>query len=108
MKKTIKKVRNVGRSIIAFAVALVTASSCIALADGEGGAAEITNALGNLRSLIQTVAIGIGAVLLIWNVIQLAIAIQSHDASQRAQSFIGIAAAVLIAAAGTIASYIMG
>lgn len=109
MKKFKKFIKTKHRAAVAAIISVAGAVYIVpgASADGEG-MGQITAAFDNIGTIIQGIATGIGGVLLVWNVIQFASALQSHDASQRNQALLGIAGAVICIAAGTIAKAIIG
>ena len=50
----------------------------------------------------------IGAILLLWGIVQIGMAIKSHDPSQRANGFMTLAGGVIIAFAKQILEMILG
>lgn len=63
--------------------------------------------INNLKEFMYQIIGAIGAILLLWGIVQVGMAIKSHDPSQRASGFLTIAGGVIIAFAKQILELIM-
>lgn len=63
--------------------------------------------INNLKEFMYQIINGIGAILLLWGIVQVGMAIKSHEPTQRANGFLGIAGGVIIAFAKQILELIM-
>ena len=61
--------------------------------------------INNLKDFMYQI---IGAILLLWGIVQIGMAIKSHDPSQRANGFMTLAGGVIIAFAKQILEMILG
>lgn len=64
--------------------------------------------INNLKDFMYQIIGAIGAILLLWGIVQIGMAIKSHDPSQRANGFMTLAGGVIIAFAKQILEMILG
>ena len=64
--------------------------------------------INNLKNFMYQIIGAIGAILLLWGIVQVGMAIKSHDPSQRANGFMTLAGGVIIAFAKQILELILG
>ena len=64
--------------------------------------------INNLKNFMYQIIGAIGAILLLWGIVQIGMAIKSHDPSQRANGFMTLAGGVIIAFAKQILELILG
>lgn len=64
--------------------------------------------IDNLKNFMYQIISAIGAILLLWGIVQVGMAIKSHDPSQRANGFMSLAGGVIIAFAKQILELILG
>lgn len=64
--------------------------------------------INNLKNFMFQIISAIGIILLLWGVVQVGMAIKSHDPSQRANGFMTLAGGIIIAFAKQILELIMG
>lgn len=64
--------------------------------------------INNLKNFMYQIISAIGAILLLWGIVQVGMAIKSHDPSQRANGFMTLAGGVIIAFAKQILELILG
>lgn len=64
--------------------------------------------IDNLKNFMFQIIGAIGAILLLWGIVQIGMAIKSHDPSQRANGFMTLAGGIIIAFAKQILELIMG
>lgn len=64
--------------------------------------------INNLKDFMYQIIGAIGAILLLWGIVQVGMAIKSHDPSQRANGFMTLAGGVIIAFAKQILELILG
>ena len=63
--------------------------------------------INNLKNCMYQIIGAIGAILLLWGIVQIGMAIKSHDPSQRANGFMTLAGGVIIAFAKQILELIL-
>ncbi len=63
--------------------------------------------INNLKNFMYQIIGAIGAILLLWGIVQIGMAIKSHDPSQRANGFMTLAGGVIIAFAKQILELIL-
>lgn len=64
--------------------------------------------INNLKNFMFQIISAIGIILLLWGIVQVGMAIKSHDPSQRANGFLTLAGGIIIAFAKQILELIMG
>ena len=63
--------------------------------------------INNLKNFMYQIIGAIGAILVLWGIVQIGMAIKSHDPSQRANGFMTLAGGVIIAFAKQILELIL-
>lgn len=99
ISKILKKVAFMGGYIVALNV--IQASNVFAADDP-------LSVINNLSTFIFGVIRAIGMILLGWGIVQVGLALKSHDASQRANGFLTVAGGVIITFAKEILDLITG
>jgi len=97
--KNIKKLSFIGITII---VLFVTQSTTVF------GADDPLSVINNLSTFIFGIIRAIGMILLGWGIVQIGLALKSHDPSQRANGFLTLAGGVIITFAKEILTLITG
>ena len=97
--KNIKKLSFIGITII---VLFVTQSTTVF------GADDPLSVINNLSTFIFGIIRAIGMILLGWGIVQIGLALKSHDPSQRANGFMTLAGGVIITFAKEILDLITG
>lgn len=69
---------------------------------------DTLSVINNLKDFMYQIIGAIGAILLLWGIVQIGMAIKSHDPSQRANGFMTLAGGVIIAFAKQILEMILG
>ncbi len=90
-KNTKEKQKKVFRAA-AVAGCMVILMAMPAMAAGD----EVTKILGNLINILFSIITLVGVIALIWGFVQLVLAINGHDPSQRIQSFLTLAGGLLL------------
>ncbi len=72
------------------------------------GANDPLTVINNLSTFIFSIVRGIGMILILWGIVQIGMALKSHDPSQRASGFMTLAGAVIITFAKEILDLITG
>ena len=103
MKKILNnKVIKIGFiGLYAGAVVLVNSSQVFA-------ANEPLSVINNLSTLMFSLIRAIGIILLAWGIVQVGLALKSHDPSQRANGFFSIAGGVIITFTKEVLDFITG
>lgn len=78
---------------VAFCLMLI---ACGTLAVFASNSNEAVQSVNRLRDLMFTIVQAIGVIILLWGIVQVGMAIKSHDPSQRAQGFLVIAGGLII------------
>lgn len=99
ISKILKKVVFIGGYVVALNV--VQASNVFAANDPM-------SVINNLSTFIFGIIRAIGMILLGWGIVQVGLALKSHDASQRANGFLTVAGGVIITFAKEILDLITG
>ena len=99
ISKILKKFAFIGGYVVALNV--VQASNAFAADDPM-------SVINNLSTFIFGVIRAIGMILLGWGIVQVGLALKSHDASQRANGFLTVAGGVIITFAKEILDLITG
>ena len=55
--------------------------------------------INNLKKLLASIVSAVGAIILLWSVVQLGIGIKKHDPAATSESLMGVAAGLIIACA---------
>lgn len=98
-KAILKRVGMVGVT----AVALFVCQSTLVFAEDDP-----LTVINNLSTFIFSVIRAIGMILLGWGIVQIGLALKSHDPSQRANGFLTVAGGVIITFAKEILTLITG
>lgn len=98
-KVVLKTISKVGVT----AVALLVCQSTLVFAEDDPLAV-----INNLSTFIFSVIRAIGMILLGWGIVQIGLALKSHDPSQRANGFLTVAGGVIITFAKEILTLITG
>lgn len=72
------------------------------------GADDPLAVINNLSTFIFSIVRAIGMILMLWGIVQIGMALKSHDPSQRASGFMTLAGAVIITFAKEILDLITG
>lgn len=99
ISKILKRVALIGGYVVALNIA--QASNVFAADDP-------LSVINNLSTFIFGVIRAIGMILLGWGIVQVGLALKSHDASQRANGFLTVAGGVIITFAKEILDLITG
>lgn len=84
------------------------ASLFVAQASHVFGANDPLAVINNLSTFIFSIVRAIGMILMLWGIVQIGMALKSHDPSQRASGFMTLAGAVIITFAKEILDLITG
>ena len=99
MNKILKRVAMIGGYAGIFSIALTS---------NVFAAEDPLTVINNLSTFIFGVIRAIGMILLGWGIVQVGLALKSHDASQRANGFLTLAGGVIITFAKEILDMITG
>lgn len=55
--------------------------------------------INNLKTLLASIVSAVGAIILLWSIVQLGIAVKKHDPAATSESLVGVAAGLIIACA---------
>jgi len=102
-KKKINKIVKIGIRVALVALILVLGNNTVFGAENE----PIT-VINNLSTFIFSIIRAIGMILLGWGIVQIGLALKSHDPSQRANGFLTLAGGVIITFAKEILDLITG
>ena len=94
-----KRLLGIGLKVITVASVLVIGNNTVFATDNP------LAVINNLKDFMYQI---IGAILLLWGIVQIGMAIKSHDPSQRASGFMTLAGGVIIAFAKQILELILG
>lgn len=111
LKKTNKKHKllSLYQKTLAFCgVFFCTVFSIACPAFAVEGEADPVSYINNFYTIICSVITAIGAIVLLWAIVQFTIALKGHDSGQRANSIIGIGAGILLICAPWIVKAIAG
>lgn len=110
--KTIKKVMNKKFLIKLLKRTSLVLGTVVALFVGQASNVFATDdpltVINNLSTFIFGVIRAIGMILLGWGIVQVGLALKSHDASQRANGFLTVAGGIIITFAKQILDLITG
>ncbi len=76
-----KRLLNIGLKIITVVGVLVVGNNIVFATDNP------LDVINNLKNFMYQIIGAIGAILLLWGIVQIGMAIKSHDPSQRANRF---------------------
>lgn len=104
MKKKISKQKllSTGMKVLTVGAVLVVGNNTVFATD------DPLAVINNLKNFMYQIIGAIGAILLLWGIVQIGMAIKSHDPSQRANGFMTLAGGVIIAFAKQILELILG
>ena len=88
--------------------AVLTALLILTFVPAAAFAADALSAIANLSTFMFSVIKGIGAIILGFGIVQVGLALKSHDASQRANGFLTVAGGIIILFAQEILKVITG
>lgn len=101
-----KKVKNVGKKILFVGAYVVLLN--ILQASNVFAADDPLAVINNLSNFMFGLIRAIGMILLGWGIVQIGLALKSHDPSQRANGFLTLAGGVIITFAKEILNLITG
>lgn len=99
----LKRILEIGTKVIIIAFVLVLGNNTV-----FGATNEPLQVINNLKEFMFQIISSIGVILLLWGIVQVGMAIKSHDPSQRANGFMTLAGGIIIAFAKQILELIMG
>lgn len=108
-KKKVTKKMKISKILrkVAFIVGYVIALNVVQ-ASNVFAANDPLSVINNLSTFIFGIIRAIGMILLGWGIVQVGLALKSHDASQRANGFLTVAGGVIITFAKEILDLITG
>ena len=89
-------------------ISVMIISLFVAQASHIFGANDPLTVINNLSTFIFRIVRAIGMILMLWGIVQIGMALKSHDPSQRASGFMTLAGAVIITFAKEILELIIG
>lgn len=104
MLKKIRKIKLLRRLNIIGVVSILLMGQ----ANNVFGADDPLAVINNLSNFMFSIIRAIGMILLGWGIVQIGLALKSHDASQRANGFLTVAGGVIITFAKQILDLITG
>ncbi len=104
MKKKLNKQKllSMGMKVLTVGTVLLVGNNTVFATD------DPLAVINNLKNFMYQIIGAIGAILLLWGIVQVGMAIKSHDPSQRANGFMTLAGGVIIAFAKQILELILG
>lgn len=102
-KLNYKKILGTGAKVGTTALVLLNRAGTV-----FGATDDPLSVINNLKNFMFQIISAIGVILLLWGIVQIGMAIKSHDPSQRANGFMTLAGGVIIAFAKQILELIMG
>ena len=99
----LKRILEIGIKVIIIAFVLLVGNNTV-----FGATNEPLQVINNLKDFMFQIISSIGVILLLWGIVQVGMAIKSHDPSQRANGFMTLAGGIIIAFAKQILELIMG
>lgn len=103
MKINKKKILKTSEKVGTTALLLIANSGVV-----FGATDDPLSVINNLKNFMFQIISAIGVILLLWGIVQVGMAIKSHDPSQRANGFMTLAGGIIIAFAKQILEMIMG
>lgn len=106
-EKILKKIRKIK---LLRRLSIITVVSVLFIGQGRNvfGADDPLAVINNLSNFMFSIIRAIGMILLGWGIVQIGLALKSHDASQRANGFLTVAGGVIITFAKQILDLITG
>lgn len=101
-------VKNIGRGVIIYSYLFVVIAMLPISVFATETATEPLTVINNLSTFIFGIIRAIGMILLGWGIVQIGLALKSHDPSQRANGFLTFAGGVIVTFAKEILSLITG
>ena len=109
MKRTKNKLLRMYQRTLSFCgvfcCTLLTAAAPVFAVDGDTDPVTYIN---NFYTIMCSVLTAIGAIVLLWAIVQFALSLKGHDPGQRASALIGIGAGILLICAPWIVKAIAG
>ena len=102
-KLKLKRILEIGGKVVGIAFVLLVRNNTV-----FGATNEPLQVINNLKDFMFQIISAIGVILLLWGIVQVGMAIKSHDPSQRANGFMTLAGGIIIAFAKQILELIMG
>jgi len=102
-EKKMNKIVKIGIRVTLVALVLVLGNNTV-----FGAESEPLTVINNLSTFIFSIIRAIGMILLGWGIVQIGLALKSHDPSQRANGFLTLAGGVIITFAKEILDLITG
>jgi len=102
-EKKMNKIVKIGIRVTLVALVLVLGNNTV-----FGAESEPLTVINNLSTFIFSIIRAIGMILLGWGIVQIGLALKSHDPSQRANGFLTLAGGVIITFAKEILNLITG
>ena len=99
----LKRLLEIGTKVIIIAFVLLIGNNTV-----FGATNEPLQVINNLKDFMFQIISAIAVILLLWGIVQVGMAIKSHDPSQRANGFMTLAGGIIIAFAKQILELIMG
>ena len=99
----LKRILEIGTKVIIISFVLLIGNNTV-----FGATNEPLQVINNLKDFMFQIISAIGVILLLWGIVQVGMAIKSHDPSQRANGFMTLAGGIIIAFAKQILELIMG
>jgi len=103
IKNKMKKMISVGMKVTLVTFILVLGNNCVFAA-----ADDPLTVINNLSTFMFSIIRAIGMILLAWGIVQIGLALKSHDPSQRANGFFTLAGGIIITFAKEILTLITG
>lgn len=104
-----KSILSIYRKTLAFCgVFFCTIFGTATPAFAMNGNVDPVTYINNLYTIICSIITAVGAVILLWAIVQFAISLKGHDSGQRANSIMGIGAGILLVCAPWIVKAIAG
>lgn len=62
-------------------------------------ASDPVTGINNLKTLLASIVSAVGAIILLWSIVQLGMAVKKHDPAATSEALVGVAAGLIIACA---------
>ncbi len=108
IEKVNMKVKNIKRGVIICSYLFIVIAMLPISIFATDNATEPLKVINNLSTFIFGIIRAIGMILLGWGIVQIGLALKSHDPSQRANGFLTFAGGVIVTFAKEILSLITG
>lgn len=89
--KKISKITNIVTKVLLVATVLVLGNNTVF------GADDPLSVIKNLQNFIFSIIQAVGIILVAWGIVQVGLALKSHDPQQRASGFFSLAGGIIIA-----------